>query len=65
MFLQLSAKVSANRMLMIQPNLSTIYACGNLLAPYTDMVVVVKFGWQGVPPRANNFVLTAYLVERW
>lgn len=50
---------------MIQPNLSTIYACGNLLAPYTDMVVVVKFGWQGVPPRANNFVLTAYLVERW
>jgi hypothetical protein len=29
------------------------------------MVVVVKFGWQGVPPEANNFVLTAYLIEMW
>jgi hypothetical protein len=42
-----------------------IYACGNLPAPYTNMVVVVKFGWQGIPARANNFVLTAYLIERW
>jgi hypothetical protein len=33
---------------------------------YTHLVVVVKFGWQTEPPySANNFVLTAYLVERW
>ncbi len=42
-----------------------IYACDKLPAPYTDMVVVVKFGWQGTPAKANNFVLTAYLIERW
>lgn len=32
---------------------------------YTHIVVVVKRGWQGAPAEANNFVLTAYLVERW
>jgi hypothetical protein len=32
-----------------------IYGCGNLPTPYTDMVVVVKFGWQGRPPNSNNF----------
>lgn len=36
-----------------------------LPAPYTHMVVVVKFGWQGNPPETNNFVLTAYLIEKW
>jgi len=29
------------------------------------MVAVVKFGWQGYPAEANNFVLTAYLIEKW
>lgn len=37
----------------------------DLPIPYTHMVVVVKFGWQGQPPQNNNFVLTAYLVEKW
>lgn len=32
---------------------------------YTHVEVVVKFGWQGTPASANNFVLTAYLVEKW
>ena len=33
---------------------------------YTRMVVVVKFGLTRTKPiRENNFVLTAYLVERW
>lgn len=32
---------------------------------YTHVEVVVKFSWQGAPPRTNNFVLTAYLVEKW
>ncbi len=32
---------------------------------YTHMEVVVKFGWQGTPAMANNFVLTAYLIEKW
>jgi len=36
-----------------------------LPVPYTHVVVIVKFGWQGVPPHANNFVLTAYLIEKW
>ncbi len=40
-------------------------AYADLPIPYTDMVVVVKFGWQGQPPQNNNFVLTAYLVEKW
>lgn len=32
---------------------------------YTHVEVVVKFGWQGSPATANNFVLTAYLVKKW
>ncbi len=32
---------------------------------YTHVVVVVKFGWRGSPSAENNFVLTAYLVEKW
>ena len=32
---------------------------------YTHVEVIVKFGWQGVPTTENNFVLTAYLVEKW
>jgi hypothetical protein len=32
--------------------------------PYTHMEVVVKFGWQ-TSGAANNFVLTAYLIEKW
>lgn len=35
----------------------------NLPMSYTHIVVVVKFGFQEGEP--NNFVLTAYLVERW
>jgi hypothetical protein len=38
----------------------------NLPMSYTHVVVVVKFSWQEKePPIADNFVLTAYLVERW
>jgi len=37
----------------------------NLPSPYTHIVVVVKRGWQGDPTEANNFVLTAYLIEKW
>jgi hypothetical protein len=33
--------------------------------PYTHVAVIVKFGWQGDPADANNFVLTAYLIEKW
>ncbi len=33
--------------------------------PYTHVVVIVKMGWQGDPPKRNNFVLTAYLVQKW
>ena len=33
---------------------------------YTHIIVVVKFGWQVQDVSiANNFVLTAYMVERW
>lgn len=32
---------------------------------YTHLEVVVKFGWHGNPATENNFVLTAYLVEKW
>jgi hypothetical protein len=33
---------------------------------YTHIVVVVKFGvTRGAPIQENNFVLTAYLVEKW
>lgn len=42
-----------------------ISAFAVLPSPYTHMVVVVKFGWQGDPAEANNFVLTAYLIEKW
>ncbi|MFN8492016.1 MAG: hypothetical protein U0350_30725 [Caldilineaceae bacterium] len=31
---------------------------------YTHMEVVVKFGWHA-SGAANNFVLTAYLIEKW
>ena len=43
------------------------YALGlpDLPLSYTHIVVVVKRDWQGAPAEANNFVLTAYLVERW
>lgn len=37
----------------------------SLPSPYTHIVVVVKYGWRGIPARANNFVLTAYLIEKW
>ncbi len=37
----------------------------DLPEPYTHTVVVVKMGWQGNPPEQNNFVLTAYLVQKW
>lgn len=38
----------------------------NLPGSYTHVVVVVKFGvMRKEPIRENNFVLTAYLVERW
>jgi len=33
--------------------------------PYTHVVVIVKMGWEGDPPERNNFVLTAYLVQKW
>ena len=32
---------------------------------YTHLEVVVKFGWQVESGAANNFVLTAYLIEKW
>ena len=41
-----------------------IRAYSTLPAPYTHMIVVVKFGWQGDPAEVNNFVLTAYLIEK-
>ena len=37
----------------------------DLPTPYTHVVVVTKFGWSGSPPEVNNFVLTAYLIEKW
>lgn len=42
-----------------------IRSFAELPPPYTHVVVVVKFGWQGDPAEANNFVLTAYLIEKW
>lgn len=36
-----------------------------LLTPYTHIVVVVKFGWRDDTSVPNNFILTAYLVEKW
>ena len=42
------------------------HSSSDLPMRYTHIVVVVKFGWrEEEPPTANNFVLTAYLVERW
>jgi hypothetical protein len=37
----------------------------DLPLPYTHMEVVVKFGWNRESGAANNFVLTAYLIEKW
>lgn len=41
------------------------YASPDLPVPFTHVVVVVKFGWRGNPAETNNFVLTAYLIEKW
>jgi len=41
------------------------YSVPDLPMSYTHIVVVVKFGWQVSSPEANNFVLTAYLIEKW
>lgn len=43
------------------------YTCNfpDLPMCYTHIVVVVKFGWQDIPDETNNFVLTAYLIEKW
>jgi hypothetical protein len=32
---------------------------------YTHMEVVAKFGWRVASGEVNNFVLTAYLIEKW
>ena len=37
----------------------------DLPEPYTHFVVIVKMGWTGDPPETNNFVLTAYLIQKW
>ena len=42
-----------------------LYEFPDLLMPYTHIIVVVKFGWRGRPTEENNFVLTAYLIEKW
>jgi hypothetical protein len=42
-----------------------LYPFPDLPTPYTHIVVVVKFGWQNSPPETNNFVLTAYLIEKF
>ena len=36
----------------------------DLPLPYTHLEVVVKFGWHA-NGTTNNFVLTAYLIEKW
>jgi hypothetical protein len=41
------------------------YSFPNLPKPYTHIVVVVKFGRRDRPAETNNFVLTAYLIEKW
>ncbi|MEA3339149.1 MAG: hypothetical protein U9R15_04205 [Chloroflexota bacterium] len=43
------------------------YTCRvpDLPMSYTHIVVVVKFGWQVNSSETNNFVLTAYLIEKW
>jgi hypothetical protein len=40
------------------------YRFADLPMDYTHVEVIVKFGWQGDPAVMNNFVLTAYLVEK-
>ena len=42
-----------------------LYEFQDLPMPYTHIVVVVKFGWRDTPAEVNNFVLTAYLIEKW
>jgi hypothetical protein len=42
-----------------------IQAFPDLPHSYTHLEVVVKFGWQLVSGTANNFVLAAYLIEKW
>ena len=42
-----------------------LYEFPDLPVPYTHIVVVVKFGSRGSPPEANNFVLTAYVIEKF
>ena len=42
-----------------------LYEFPNLPIPYTHIVVVVKFGWRDSPAEVNNFVLTAYLIEKF
>ncbi len=37
----------------------------DLSLPYTHIVVVVKFGRRNMHAETNNFVLTAYLIEKW
>lgn len=41
------------------------YRFPNLPLSYTHMVVVVKFGKQDIPSQENNFILTAYMIEKW
>ena len=41
------------------------YGFSSLPMSYTHIVVVVKFGWHGVIEKPNNFVPTAYLIEKW
>ena len=42
-----------------------IYEFPDLPLPYTHIAVVVKFGWRDSPAEVNNFVLTAYLIEKF
>jgi len=41
------------------------YNFSDLPLSYTHIAVVVKFAWHDIPDEANNFVLTAYLIEKW
>lgn len=42
-----------------------LYKFPDLPMLYTHIVVVVKFGWRDAETEANNFVLTAYLIEKF
>ena len=44
---------------------SYIHEFFDLPEPYTHVVVVVKMGWTDNPPGPNNFILTAYLTQKW